>query len=172
MSPIATSQTPTTAEIVRAALGELLYTQKDVARLLGVSARTVQRHPRLWGFQGPDDLAKLVRALWPRNAALARQLAEQVGLDLAAMGLAPKPAPPPPAPVAAPASPKPAEAKPEHAAAVLCAAADAMNVAPREAKPLITAIFKAVAAMDVDHHGLAKLLAQGEATTAPAQSKR
>ncbi len=147
--------------VVYDALRALNYLQQDVAELLGISVRTVQRRSN-WGFVSSADYELLLRALQPTNPALAAELAQATGHDLAALGLVPRPPPPrvePPLP----------PARLEHAEAVVCAAADAMNVVPRDARPVVAAIFERALALGVDHAALARLLAPPQR---PAATKR
>jgi DNA-binding XRE family transcriptional regulator len=117
-------------ELSRRALGA---TQEELGRLLGVSRRTAQR----WSSQGiPSyELMALARLVHPRDPALASEIAAALGTTLEAAGIAP-PAPPPPAP--APAAPPISDGVVD---AVVCAAAEAMDMMPNEIRPGLLAAF-------------------------------
>jgi DNA-binding XRE family transcriptional regulator len=113
----------------------LHLTQRELADLVGTSLRTVQRweaqrsHPASW------EIHRLADAVRPHDAALASELDE----------LAPRPAPPPPpvaqVPTSAPApppSPLPAAVLLD---SVVCAAAEAMTLAPQALRPALLAAF-------------------------------
>ncbi|MBV9946138.1 MAG: helix-turn-helix transcriptional regulator [Myxococcales bacterium] len=101
-------------------------TQETIAERLGISRRTVSR----WvaGGSRPDarQLAELARAVHPLDAALAAKLAAEAGQTLEELGLAtPRTAPAPDAASARPFPPLPMLVE-----AVVCAAADAMELPP------------------------------------------
>jgi hypothetical protein len=129
-----------------------LWTQPAFARFLGVSTRTVQRHPGSAGVPMGAHHEKIVRALHPVNPQLAKQLAIASRLDLVVMGLEP-------ATVTKPVLPS---ATREHATLVVCAAADALNMVPRDVRPVLANIFSNARALGVDMDSLAKLLSEGE----------
>ncbi len=70
---------------------ELGLDNAGLAALLGVSLRTVERHSAAGGVRYEADVRKVIRALHPKNAALAKKLAEAAGMDLVALGLEPRP---------------------------------------------------------------------------------
>ncbi|MHB1845965.1 MAG: hypothetical protein ACYCWW_14160 [Deltaproteobacteria bacterium] len=152
------------AGLVLQATKVLGMNQRDLATFLGVSVRTVQRHAYAGGIGYPSEYEKLLRALYPKDPALAGQIAHAIGRDLTAMGISPPPQPAP-APQPAPLPPRPA-VRPEHVDAVLCAAADAIGVLPRDARPMVAAIFARVrdlGPLDVD--ALVARLADGPSAT-------
>jgi hypothetical protein len=106
-------------------------TQEELGQKLGVSRRTAQR----WaGSEIPSyHLPDLARLVHPHDAALAREIAAAAGMTLEAAGIVPPPppAPPPPAP------------PPPHGVvdAVVCAAAEAMDMMPKEVRPGLFAAF-------------------------------
>jgi hypothetical protein len=139
----------------RMALG--LWQQVDFARFLGVSARTVARHASSAGIPLGNGHEKLVRALHPNHPELAAKLAASCRLDLGALGLRP---------TAPEKNPQPAAAVPAthaHATLVVCAAADALNMVPRDVRPVLATIFGHARSLGVDLEGLAKLLEEGAA---------
>jgi hypothetical protein len=109
--------------------------------------RTVQRWYAGRASPYPWELQRLVTAVHPRDPALAGRLAEAIGQTLEGMGIgataAPAPAaPPPPLP---PATPLLVEA-------VVAAAAEALDVSPRVARPaVLAAVARAkAAALSID----------------------
>ncbi len=144
-------------QIVNDARRKVAFTHREFAELTGVSLRTVQRHAHAGGISGPFQTQKLLAALHPIDPALARELAEAAGLDLAALGLGI-----PPAPV---------EARPEHADSVLLAAADAMHLAPEAVRPALAAIFARARELNVNPASLAPhFLPPGQSAEAPSAS--
>lgn len=155
-------------ELVREARATLgLYVDGELARFLGVSRRTVQRHTHSAGIPMGNGHEKLVRALYPRDPALALAIARSHKIDLSDLIAAAKPAAPPAVP-AAPAAPSKPEARREHAAHVILAACDALNMLPRDVRPALAAIFGQARGLGVDLDQLAKLLSEGE----PAKGKK
>jgi len=116
----------------------LHLTQKELASLAGTSLRTVRRWEARRSHPAAFEIHRLVDAVRPRNPALASELDE----------LAPRPAPPPtlaPQPLAPP-GPPPQPVPPPVPATVLldsvvCAAAEAMTLAPQTLRPALVAAF-------------------------------
>jgi hypothetical protein len=115
-------------------------TQAGLGKLLGISRRTAQRY----SAQGIPShyLPALARVVHPHDADLAREIAAHMGTTLEALGLA--------APAAATASSgagSPADAAPAALLtsalvdAVVCAASEAMNVLPADARKGLQAAF-------------------------------
>jgi hypothetical protein len=152
---------PNHNQLIGQAYKELGFIQKDLPDFFGVSLRTVQRYGHTYGISSFRDYAKLVQALYPRNPALAAQIAAMVGKSLSDLGVQ---LPPPPDPAPLP----PPRATLVHAEAVLCAAADAVGLVPRDVRPIVAAIFSRVRALDVDLPSLTALLA--ELSSAPAKT--
>ena len=138
-----------TVQLIIAAQHELFLDQQQLADLIGVSKRTVQRHTAFGGLPTLEDGHKLIVALHPKNPALAARLATALGTTLPALGIRSPAAPPPPPP----------PAKEGDADSVVCAAADALEIVPRDARPVVAAIFARALALEVDLMSLAKLLA-------------
>ena len=148
-------------ELIREARGTLgLYVDSQLARFLGVSVRTIQRHAHRAGMPMGDAHAKLVRALYPRDPALALTIAGAHRIDLSDLVAAAKPA-------TSTAAPAKLEARREHVALMVLAACDALNMLPRDVRPALAAIFGQARALGVDLDQLAKLLSEGE----PAKGK-
>ena len=123
----------------------LVLTQRELAALVGCSLRTVQR----WSGGGSQphmsDVMTIARAVHPRDAELAQRLVGFYGQTLAGAGIvAPRAAP---SPSAAPSPPDPSPMLPFLAEAVVAAAAEALDVSPRVARPaLLAALERAKAA--------------------------
>jgi hypothetical protein len=121
-------------------------TQSGLGERLGVSRRTAQR----WAQSGvpSHDLPKLVHLVHPHDADLARHIAASMGTTLEAMGLVRPPPPPvpevapPPPPPAPPLPPPPPPSPPDGVVdAVVCAAAEAMDMMPRDVRAGLHAAF-------------------------------
>lgn len=115
--------------VVKAQL-TLLLNQKELGELMGSSQRTVQRWYAGRGWPSPDQLTKLVVAVHPRDPDIARRLAATMGHTLESLGVV---APP----VQAPAEPSPL--MPLLVESVVSAAAEALDVSPRVARPAVLA---------------------------------
>jgi transcriptional regulator with XRE-family HTH domain len=97
----------------------LNLTQVELARLIGVSRSTGQRLDAGRASLSQAQYFQLAKAVYPRDAALAAQLASRGGTTLEALGLVP------------PVTPTPATSPAQLAESVLCAAAEAMDLSPR-----------------------------------------
>jgi hypothetical protein len=105
--------------------------------MFGVSRRTAQR----WASGGTtlttDQMLTLVRLVHPHDPAVAAALAVTLGSTLEGLGVVKPPPPPLPAPAPAPPPPLPAGI----VDAVVCAAAEAMELTPRDVRPGLYAAF-------------------------------
>jgi hypothetical protein len=110
-------------ELARQTLGA---TQEELGKMLGVSRRTAQR----WGVAGVPsyELTDLARLVLPHDRALAGKIAAAAGTTLEAAGIVQPPPPPAPPPAGV-------------VDAVVCAAAEAMEVMPKEVRPCLLAAF-------------------------------
>ncbi len=134
--------------------------QVGLAELLGVSVRTVQRHERDGGLSWHGDHQTFLQALHPRDPALAAEIAAALGRPLADYGIQA----PVEAPVATPVGPPPpSRATRAHADSVVCAAADAFGIVPRDARPIVAAILTRVQELNVELASLVPLIAEGTA---------
>ena len=140
--------------LLHKAVKEVAGSQRELAKLLGTSLRTVQRYAVQGGLSLPDHLKQVIVALHPKNPTLAAKVAQQAGIDLATLGIH--------------AAPGPQAARREHADSVLCAAADALQVMPAAARPGLAAAFARALELNVDLQGLAHLIA---ADVAPQAAK-
>ncbi|MDP9000984.1 MAG: helix-turn-helix domain-containing protein [Myxococcota bacterium] len=142
-------------ERCRDALG---LTQEELGRMLGVSRRTAQR----WSTQGIPSysIIDLARVAHPRDPALATEIVTALGTTLEAAGIV-APAPPgAPAPV------------PDGVVdAVVCAAAEAMEMMPNEVRPGLLAAFARASeiglTVDVIEHALRARLHAADAPLPP-----
>jgi len=148
--------------VVKAQL-TLLLNQKQLGDLMGSSQRTVQRWYAGRGWPSPYQLTKLVVAVHPRDPALARRLAAATGHTLESMGVVVPAAPPP---VAAP--PEPSPFTPLLVESVVSAAAEALDVSPRVARPAVLAAVERAKAAGLTVDDLLLVLR----TAAPAKRAR
>jgi DNA-binding transcriptional regulator YdaS (Cro superfamily) len=162
------------------------WQQKGLADVLGVSPRTMSRWmngaPAMLFAHHYHSLA---RALAPHDVAFAGEIAARGGATLESLGLVPPPAPRPAAPAPAPAAPAPTlaapaptpaapvpapraapaapalarVATPPQADAVLCAAAERLDVSPRQLRPALAAAFARAAELGLAPDALARALA-------------
>jgi hypothetical protein len=139
-----------------------VHTNASLARFLGISRRTVQRHTSIGGI--PDSIRQdiLLKALHPKDPTLAKTLARVWQRDLAALGIVQTPAAPIAGPAPAPGPSRPAPSL-EHAEAVILAASDALGMLPRDVRPALAKIFKRVRSLGVDLDRLTALLAESAA---------
>ena len=130
------------AMLVHLVGGKMQMTQGELAKYLGVSRRTVNR----WGSRGvglaPFQAHDLARLVHPRDPALAARLAAAGGATLESLGLEKKVPPPPP--------PDP----PRHLVdVVVCAAAETLDISPRQVRAALLAAFRRAreAGLTVEH---------------------
>ncbi len=114
-----------------------LGTQSELGNLLGISKRTAQRYsssglPQYY----LKDLASLVH---PVDADLATEIAASMGHTLLSLGIVE-----PPVAIPLPAAPVPPPPPPPDGIvdAVVCAAAEAMEMMPRDVRPGLLAAFR------------------------------
>jgi hypothetical protein len=109
----------------------------DLAKLIGVSRRTAERWSQGTSTPASFQVARLAVAVHHRDVGLALKLASAAGKSLEDLGVVPPPASPP--------SPPPVT--PLLVEAVVSAAAEALDVSPRVARPaLLAAVERAKAA--------------------------
>ena len=138
----------------------LLLDQKKLAHLVGSSERTVQRWYAGRGSPYPDHVTRLAVAVYPHGPDIARRLAVCIGQTLESLGLVAPPAPPPPP------APAPPPVTPWLVESVVAAAAEALDVSPRVARPAVLAAVERAKAASLS---LDDLLA---ALSPPAPAKR
>ncbi|HUB06073.1 MAG TPA: hypothetical protein VMB50_03685 [Myxococcales bacterium] len=155
-------------------------TQKELAKLLGIGLRTVQR----WSVGqagGPflqSHFETLARASFAKDPELAEECARMSGKSLMDMGLVPRPAPPPPPPKPPPPPPPPPKRvlTMAQADAVVCAAADVRDVPPKEVRAMVAAAFARAHELGYTVEEIAKALtphlpAPASSEAAPAASR-
>ena len=128
------------------ALGETLLrvqsalnlNQKELARLIGCSSRTIIRYYKRGGALAPATYAELATACHPHDVALAAHLAQQAGKTLASLGLQ----------GASAVSVRGATLTAKHLVdSIVCAAAEAMQTPPHTMRPALTAAFERAIAL-------------------------
>jgi hypothetical protein len=130
-------------------------TQAELGEKLGVSRRTAQRWARHGTSLLPQEMAALVALVHPSDADLAGELAMTLGQTLESLGVVPPPAPPllPHAPPAPPLVPYAAIVD-----AVVCAAAEAMELTPRHVRLGLHAAFARAQELGLSMGGVVEAL--------------
>jgi hypothetical protein len=131
----------------------------ELAEVLGTTRRTYSRWARagtrLFGEQA-ETMARLVH---PRDRALAERFATIAGATLVSLGLEAPPAPPR------------MEPKDAHlAAAIVCAAAEAIDVSPRAVRPGLLAAVRCARELGLDLARLEGVLAGRSSAKAKGRS--
>jgi hypothetical protein len=151
-------------EITRQACRVLSLNNRELAEYVGISVRTVQRHISSGGIWHPMHHQILIRGLYAKDRPLAAEYAAALGTSLVALGLeSPLRAP---APSVAPSEIAPA--RPEQGDAVVYAAADALGMAPKAARPAVVAAFARAAELGIELAALGKLFS-AERTAKPVR---
>jgi transcriptional regulator with XRE-family HTH domain len=131
---------------------------REMADLLGVSRRTIQRLDKdLLGLSA-EKFGRAAIAVFPKDRQLATRLAARGNTTLEQLGLVRAPAPQAPA-VPAPA---PAPISPGGAASVVGAAGDAMNLPPRDLRPVLLAAFSRAHALGLSVEAVKAWLEGGD----------
>lgn len=113
--------------------------QRELAELLEISLRTVQRWAAGRSSPAQHDWHAMARAVHPVDPVLAERLAAAGGSSLAALGFVPPPVPPPVLPPA----PPPVIYDPRHLAdGVVCAAAESADLSPQAIRMVLLAAFR------------------------------
>jgi hypothetical protein len=121
----------------------LTTSQSGLGRLLGgVTRRTVSRYQRGKTSPYPSHLHNLAKHIHPLNAALAAEIAAAGGATLESLGIVLPPPPQAPVPAAPPAPPPidPLQAR-LLVDAIVCAAAEALDVPPKNVRSVLHAAF-------------------------------
>jgi hypothetical protein len=148
--------------LMYAAQRALGLTQGETAALVGASKRTAQRWSSRRSPIYADYLAKLAAHVHAHDAALAAELAAAAGQTLESLGIVrPQPPAPPPLPP-----------MPRHLAAdaVVCVAAEGMNVSPLAVRGALLAAFKRARELGLSCEEMERALAGAGA--APAEGKK
>ncbi len=149
--------------------------QEELGKKLGVSRRTMTRWTNKESFPSPLEWANLARLVYPRNRALAEQIASGLKETLVTLGIeAPAPPPPPPAPLP---PPRPYPPAGDLVDSVVCAAAEAIAVTPQSIRPALVAAFDRFASVGISleemRAGLRPVTREGaKRPSAPATSPR
>lgn len=148
---------------------------KDVAELVGVSARTVQRWSANQSHPTTRHILIIARATYPKDPALAAQLAAEGGQTLESLGLVPPPLPaPPPSPPVGP----PPRAFPSTRLvvdSVVCAATEALQSGPSDVRGVLRSAFARARALGLSVEEVDDALAPAPVTApapAPASTTR
>lgn len=123
--------------------------QNGLAQRMGVSRRTGQRWNAQGGPQG-TDVHKLALLVYPVDAGLAAEIAEAGGTTLAALGVLP------------PTLPEPSGPPDRVVDAVVCAAAEAMQVMPQSVRPAVLAAFACARELGLTVEGVERVLRSRE----------
>jgi hypothetical protein len=146
MSP---SSPAKTRALLARAQGALGVSQGRIGILAYASERTGQRWATGRAAPIPEHFGHLAAAVYPVDPALAAELAAAGDTTLVALGLEKPPEPPPPpappAPDAAsPRAPSPALPLQPAVDSIVCAAADAVDLLPKQLRPaLLAAVMRA-----------------------------
>jgi hypothetical protein len=118
----------------------LAGSQTELGEIVSVSRRTVWRWQTGKSHPDPKDLEKFARLAFPKDHALAAALAASFGATLESLGLV-KPSPPAPLPPAKAPAEKDEATKRLLVDAVVCAAAEALDVSPRAVRHALHVAF-------------------------------
>jgi DNA-binding XRE family transcriptional regulator len=132
--------------------------QRTLGDALGVSRRTVQRWDALKSRPSPFELARLATLVAPKDERLASRIAAAAGTNLEKLGLV---APPVVAalPPMRPPPPPPPRTAPQHLVdVVVCAAAEALSLAPQSVRPALLAAFEKAREVDLTVEEVASVL--------------
>ncbi len=146
---------PAIIEAVRAA--QLAYPR--LAQELGVSKRTVQRWVNGQSSPAQEHWRRLATLVHPRDAELAARLAGIGATTIDALGLQ--------KPAAASADPAAARITRAHADAIVCAAADEMDVRPRKVRRAVAAAFARAVDLGYPAEAVARALREDPEALAP-----
>jgi transcriptional regulator with XRE-family HTH domain len=138
----------TTAELVVRSQQALGMSQRELAEHLGSSQRTGSRWVAHQSRPSESQFERLAREVYPRDPDLARLLARAAGTNIEALIPRPVVVSPPPKP-----PPTVFDAD-----AIVCAAADAMNVAPSLVRPAVNAAIARAKAMGIALEDVASFL--------------
>ncbi len=132
----------------------LSLNQRTLAEMLGISARTVQRWDARRSEPARSDWHAMARAVHPIDAELAERLAKEGRSSLEELGLVG---------AAAPAPPSSAYELHHLADAVVCAAAEAIDLPPRAIRQALIAAFRRARQMRLSVEDMESALAGKDA---------
>jgi DNA-binding XRE family transcriptional regulator len=136
---------PALLEAARNTLGK---TQATLGELLGVSRRTVQRWQGGNGTPSIQQWAELARQTHALDPELAAKIAAEMGESLVSLRLVEPARRPDPVVVAGP-PPRPATPLGDLVDSIVCAAAEAIAVAPQSIRPALLAAFTRAASVSL-----------------------
>ncbi len=117
-------------------------THRQFGTALGSSERTALRWAAGQSTLSVPQLRKLAALVYPRDAALAAELAEVTAETLESLGIVAPPPPPPAPPPAPPVTPPPRPDPEGLTDAVVCAAADELAVVPNAVRGVLLVAFR------------------------------
>jgi DNA-binding XRE family transcriptional regulator len=151
-------------------------TQEELGKVVLSSRKTVGRWETGAATPSPAAAVQIVTLVHPRDPELARAMAADMGETLEALGVvAPPPPPAPAAPPATSAAPLPARDARSTAFlvdAVVCAAADAIDAAPKAMRPVVVAAFSRAKAADLSFDDVLGVLAPPAPLPPPKSLKK
>jgi transcriptional regulator with XRE-family HTH domain len=148
---------PIASLLTRAQLA-LGLSQERLGEIVPVSRRTVWRWQSGQSSPIAPHVERIARAVYPRDPALAAELAAAAQTTLAALGLEPER--------------KAIDTQPLLAEAVVCAAAEALDVSPRAVRPALAAAIARAREAGLDLETLAQALAPSKAPGSKHKRKR
>src|SRR5579864_8836417 len=160
MSPMVTHN-----DLYQRAVSALACTHREIGDILDVSSRTIMRWRGNPGALDARQWSNLARAAYPKDRALARELASCARQTLESLGLV-HPPPPPPSPA------KPVPQPRELADSIVCAAAEAASVTPQAMRPALFAAFARACALGLDAESVRDALAPEPPPAPPAPRTR
>jgi transcriptional regulator with XRE-family HTH domain len=159
------------SEVAIRAKQSLGLSDRELAQVAECSLRTVSRW---WGDESTPrhtHFQALAAFAFPKDAALAADLATAGGVTLEQLGLR-SPAPPPQAPKAAPPPELPPVATRLLAESVVCSAAEELDAPPRAVRGVLRAAFRRAREMRLSVEEMDDALSAAAAPAAPKGSKQ
>jgi len=143
-APATASVTPDQVlALLHAARRELIVSQRELADICGLERRSVMKWQQGRTVPMPWNWQAMAKAVYPRNAPVAAQLAAAGGTTLFALGLQASPA----AVGAQPGAQAQAVSATHLVDSVVCAAAETMQVSPHAIRPALVAAFQRAIAL-------------------------
>ncbi len=153
--------------LVTQSMVALGLTQERLGAMVTASRRTVSRWASGRSHPTPDTLARLAVAVYPTDSGLAARLAAESGQTLESLGLV---APSPPATPAPPPRALPPTALVVES--VVCAVAEAMQVAPSVARQALRAALARAQALGLSVEEMSEALSPPPPASSEAPSSR
>jgi hypothetical protein len=140
---------------------QLLVSYEGLGRHAHVSRRTVQRWFTGQSWPAPHQINHIAVAVHPRDPGLAERLATAAGSTLESLGL-----------VSAGTREAQRRPSPTHLDAVICAAAEVLDISPRSVRPALAVAFARAHQLGFDAAAFAEGFAKSEPATARTASKK